>query len=105
MTDYADLEIGLHRRDAVTYGIELRFALPNTDAETRLDVDGPLVASIDTQVLDQIDDDDEYGRELGRGLFTGGFGAAFRTAVATSQSQGIRLRVRLVVDRNAAALH
>ncbi|MET0788255.1 MAG: CHAT domain-containing protein [Cellulomonas sp.] len=105
MTGYADLEVGLHRRDAVTYGIELRFALPSTDAETRLDVDGPLVASIDTQALDALDDDDEYGRLLGRDLFGGGFGAALRTAVATSQSQGVRLRVRLVVGPSASSLH
>src|SRR4051795_9260995 len=98
MTGYADLEIGLHRRDAVTYGIELRFALPDSDAEMRLDVEGPLVASIDTHVLDGIDDEDEYGRELGRGLFGGGFGAAFRSAIASSLSKGIRLRVRLAID-------
>ena len=50
-------------------------------------------------------DDDEYGRALGECLFGGGFGTAFRMAVATSQSEGVRLRVRLVMDSSAAALH
>ena len=45
--EYADLEIGLHRRDAVTWTVELRFSLPRTDAETQLDVSGPVLADID----------------------------------------------------------
>src|SRR5687768_3236665 len=103
--EYADLEIGLHRRDAVTWSVELRFSLPRTDAETQLDVSGPLLADIDPHELDAIDDDEEYGLMLGAGLLGHGVGAAYRTAVATSQSQGVRLRVRLVMGGSAAALH
>jgi hypothetical protein len=103
--EYADLEIGLHRRDAVTWTVELRFSLPRTDAETQLDVSGPLLANIDPRELDAIDDEEEYGLALGSGLFGHGVGAAFQTAVATSQSQGVRLRVRLVMGSSAAALH
>ena len=44
--EYADLEMSLHRRDAVTWTVELRFSLPRTDAETQLDVSGPLLARI-----------------------------------------------------------
>lgn len=33
MTGYADLEIGLHRRDAENYGVELRFIHPDGDAK------------------------------------------------------------------------
>src|SRR4051812_25723486 len=103
--EYADLEIGLHRRDAVTWTVELRFSLPRTDAETQLDVSGPLLAAIDARALDAIDDEEEYGLALGSGLFGHGVGAAFQTAVATSQSQGVRLRVRLVMGSSATALH
>jgi hypothetical protein len=103
--EYADLEIGLHRRDAVTWTVELRFSLPRTDAETQLDVSGPLLAHIDQRELDAIDDEEEYGLALGSGLFGHGLGAAFQTAVATSQSQGVRLRVRLVMGGSATALH
>ncbi len=105
MTDYADLEIGLHRRDALRYSVELRFALPDNDAETRLDIDGPLLALIDQRALDRLDDDEEYGLALGQGLFGGGLGSAFRTAVATSQSKGVRLRVRLAIGPTAMSLH
>src|SRR5918998_6045986 len=103
--EYADLEIGLHRRDAVTWTLELRFSLPHTDAETQLDVSGPLLADIDPHQLDAIDDDEEYGLALGSGLFGHGLGAAYQTAVETSQSQGVRLRVRLVMGASATALH
>jgi hypothetical protein len=85
--------------------VELRFSLPRTDAETQLDVSGPLLAHIDPRELDAIDDDEEYGLALGSGLFGQGLWAAFQTAVATSQSQGVRLRVRLVMGSSAAALH
>src|SRR3954447_6026048 len=103
--EYADLEVRLHRRDAVTWSVELRFSLPRTDAETQLDVSGPLLAAIDAHELDAIDDEEEYGLALGSGLFGHGVGAAFQTAVATSQGQGVRLRVRLVMGSSAAALH
>jgi CHAT domain-containing protein/SIR2-like protein len=103
--EYADLEIALHRRDAVTWAVELRFSLPRTDAETQLDVSGPLLADIDPRELDTIDDEEEYGLALGSGLFGQGVGAAFQTAVATSQSHGVRLRVRLVMGGSATVLH
>lgn len=102
---YADLEISLHRRNAVSWNVELRYSLPGTDGEVKLDVDGPLLADIDPSRLDHIDDTDEYGLALGRGLFGNGVGAAFQKAVATSQSEDVALRVRLVMGSNAGALH
>lgn len=105
MTEYADLEIGLHRRDAVTYSIELRLSRPGTDADNRLTADGPLVASIDPAALDAVVDDEEYGLALGRALFGGGLSAAFREAVAASQASGVRMRVRLVIGPSASRLH
>ncbi|WP_239571039.1 CHAT domain-containing protein [Geodermatophilus bullaregiensis] len=103
--EYADLEIGLHRRDAVTWTVELRFSLPRTDAETQLGVSGPLLAKINPHELDALEDEEEYGLALGSGLFGHGVSTAFQTAVATSQSQGVRLRVRLVMGSSATALH
>ncbi|MGY1636062.1 CHAT domain-containing protein [Geodermatophilus sp. SYSU D00742] len=103
--EYADLEIGLHRRDAVSLSVELRFSLPRSDGEVQLDTPGPLLADIDPRRLDALVDDEEYGLALGHGLFDHGVGAAYQTAVATSQSQRLPLRVRLVMGRNAAALH
>ncbi|HEX6263892.1 MAG TPA: CHAT domain-containing protein [Actinomycetota bacterium] len=103
--EYADLEISLHRRDAVSWSVELRFSLPGSDGESRLEADGPMLAEIDPRRLDLTGVDGEYGLELGRGLFAHGVGEAFRTAVATSQSVGATLRVRLVMGSSAVALH
>jgi hypothetical protein len=103
--EYADLEIGLHRRDAVTWSVELRFSLPRADADMRLDASGPLLAAIDPRVLDAMGDDDEYGRALGAGLFGPEVGAAFAKATALSLGHGVRLRVRLVMGSGATVLH
>ena len=103
--EYADLEIGLHRRDAITWTVELRFALPDNDAEVRLDVAGPLLATIDPRALDGILDDEEYGLTLGSGLFDHGVGNAFDKAFGVSQAKGMRLRVRLVIGSSATELH
>lgn len=104
-SEWADLEIGLHRRDAVSWSVELRYSLPGDDVETKLDVEGPLLAEIDPRELDAIDDDEEYGLALGRGLFQNGVGAAVHTAIATAQRERVPLRVRLLIGSNAEALH
>src|SRR3712207_7421254 len=46
-------EIGLHRRDAVSCTVELRFSLPRTDGEVQLTAPGPLLADIDPRALDR----------------------------------------------------
>ena len=102
---FGDLEISLHRRDAVSWSVGLRYSQPDSDVETKLDVDGPLMVELDPSRLDLIDDTDEYGVELGRGLLANGVGAALRTAIATSQSADAPLRVRLVMGSGAGALH
>jgi hypothetical protein len=106
MTDYADLEIGLHAREQSTWNVEFRFTLPNTDADTRLDSRGPLHVTIDPDELRQYEDDDRaYGEALGRALFAGAVGEAYRQARVAAQSQGVTLRVRLFVGPSAATLH
>src|SRR3954469_13482647 len=103
--DYADLEMAVHRRDAVTWTVELRYLPPGSEVETKLEASGPLQVGIDPRQLDDIEDDEEYGLELGKGLFGGGVGPAFQTAVATSQRDGVPLRVRLVIGSSATVLH
>jgi hypothetical protein len=106
MRDYADLEIGLHRRDGTTWRVELRYNQPLSDVDTRLDIEGPMVAAIDPAALHQLRDDEEaYGRALGAALLDGPVGEGYRVAVATSQAQGVTLRVRLLVGPSATALH
>ncbi len=103
--EFGDLEISLHRRDAVSWSVELRYSQPGSDGETKLDVDGPLMVDLDPSALDRIDDTEEYGAALGRSLLGDGVGTAFRTAIATSQAVDALLRVRLIMGGSAAALH
>lgn len=106
MTDYADLEIGLHAREHATWAVEFRFTQSNTDADTRLDSRGPLHVTIDPDALRQLGDDDRaYGEALGQALFTGPVGEAYRQARVAAQSQGVTLRVRLFVGPSAGVLH
>lgn len=106
MTDYADLEIGLHRRDESSWRVELRYSQHGADADTRLDTEGPLVTAIDPDDLRELVDDEEaYGRALGQALLTGAVGDAYRQAIAAAQSQGVTLRVRLFVGPSATPLH
>ena len=105
--EYADLEIGLHRRDAVTWNVELRFSLPRTDAETQLDV--VRAARWPTSTLDElddIDDEEEYGLALGAGLVRArASGPRSRPRSRPRRARACRLRVRLVMGSSAAALH
>jgi CHAT domain/SIR2-like domain len=106
VTDYADLEIGLHRRDGVSWRVELRYSQSRSDVDTRLDSEGPLIAALNPHDLsDVMDDEDAYGRKLGQALLSGEIGAAFRQASAEAQSQGVILRVRLMVGPSAMPLH
>ncbi len=69
MPDYADLEIGLHRRDAENYVIELRFSQPESDADTRLLQTTP-VLQFDFDALREYSlNDVRYGQLLAEQLF------------------------------------
>jgi hypothetical protein len=104
--EYADLEIGLHRRGEVNWSVEMRFSQPGSDADSRLArKDG--IARLDLNKLRELEDDIvEYGRELGRGLLgPAAIGDAFRHARQQAESYRRQLRVRLFVGPNAPELH
>jgi hypothetical protein len=104
MTDYADLEIGLHRRDGVTWRSEVRYSQQESDADINLE--GAPSVDIDPRALKELEPDTEsYGRALGQALLGGAVGNAYRQAIAAAQSQGVTLRVRLFVGPSATALH
>lgn len=105
MTDYADLEIGLHAREGVTWRAELRFSQPGSDADIRLDARGPVVTLDPDELRALADDEDEYGRVLGNALLGGSVGDGYRQAKAAALSKGITMRVRLLIGPSAARLH
>ena len=73
MTECADLEIGIHRYDPVSYTLEFRYSQPNSDVETRVDRgsgDKPILAYFDLQALQKLTPDPvEYGRALSKGSY------------------------------------
>jgi hypothetical protein len=107
MIAYADLEIGLHRRDTEGYSLDLRFNHPESDADVRLTGSGSSLAQFDLAHLRQVAYDDEaYGRLLAQSLFADpAVQAAFAQAVGTAQALESPLRLRLFIGPSAPELH
>lgn len=108
MSDFADLELGLHRYDPESYSVELRFSQPESDAEIRLVRGGEphLLRLPFARLRELAADPAAYGAELGAALFADReLEAAFEQARATAQSLGLPLRVRLFIGPTAPELH
>ena len=106
MSDYAELEIGLHRRDADAYRVDLRFQQPGSEADVRLVDRDPTPVRFDWEVLETLDDAAAYGALLGQNLFVDEqVRTTFAQAQAAAQSQGQSLRLRLFVGPSAPELH
>jgi len=105
MPSYADLEIGLHRYDADNYLVEMRFSQPESDADTRLLRENP-VLNFDVRALRQHHlDDVAYGQALTQILFgPPQVLAAFNQARSNAQALDVPLRVRLFVGPSAPEL-
>jgi len=105
-TRYADLEIGLHRRQEDAYTVEMRFERPGSDADSRSD---DAQARFDLNALRACANDPAaYGQALTESLFKDSADrSAFERArdLAKSQTPPLGLRVRLAVGPSAPELH
>ncbi|NTV65370.1 MAG: CHAT domain-containing protein, partial [Oscillochloris sp.] len=103
---FADLEIGLYRRDAESFTVELRYTRPDDAADIRLSTDHPALAIFDLGTLFDLDSDPEaYGRALSGMLFADpAVLAAFAEARATTAAQEGVLRLRLFLDPSVPEL-
>ena len=108
MTEYALLEIGLHRHDANWYRVEPRLLLPDEDVERRPPAASSLLARFD---LEQLGRHVAYGDEYGPLLTDSLFGPQeLRTLFAQAralqaQDPPVPLRLRLYVGPSAPELH
>jgi CHAT domain/SIR2-like domain len=103
---YADLEIGLHRRDADSYAVDMRFNQPDSDADIRLLADLALARFDSAQLHDLALDPTSYGQALSASLFAEpAVRAAFDQACTSAQSLDAPLRVRLFIGPSAPELH
>lgn len=107
MSNYAELELNLTRRDSELYAVELRYTTPGSDAETHLGHDRPLLVRFDNQKLLTVElDARRYGQVLAAGLFAQAeLASAFAQARAQAQSLATPLRIRLSLDATALELH
>lgn len=104
-TDYAELEIGLHYRDEASYGVELRFSMPDSDADIRPPEQAPLV-EFNREKLRALElNAVGYGAQLTRDLFVEPVKVFFAAAKSASQTANKSLRVRLWIDPRASKLH
>lgn len=106
-TRYADLEIGLHRRDRKTWTVELRFNNPKSEVDDRFEAGGSLRVGLDLDALWQERyDADAYGRRLTESFFGApGVDHWFDKARSLAQSDDLSLRVRLLIGASAPELH
>lgn len=103
-TIYAELELGLHRVQAESYQIELRFTDPGSEAETALRR-GP--CAIDPQaLLPLLQDPRGYGQALADQVFADAQVLAYLRQVKTAvEAAGHWLRLRLLIGPTAPGLH
>ncbi len=107
MAEYAELEIGLHRRDAASYTVEFRFSQPNSEVDVRLGNGQPAQVEIDLDQLNELAyEPDEYGKKLTE-IFFGNLSirTAFIQAKTSSETLSTPLRVRLMIGPSAPRLH
>ena len=107
MTEYADLEIGLHRRDASSYTVEFRFNQPNSEADIRIGQDQAALATIYPDELNKVAHDvAAYGKKLTEYFFASPtVQTAFAQARASTQTLDAPLRMRLLIGPSAPELH
>jgi len=99
MTEYAELEIGVHRRDADNYVLELSLNRPDSEAENRVSS----TMQLDIEALRSLElDDTAYGRQLMTSLCAD---PEVKEIFAVAQSFDGALRVRLTIGPSAPELH
>ena len=107
MTDFADLEINLTNSDDGKYAVEMRFTQPNSDVDTRVGADAPILVVLDLPALQGLKDDpQEYGLALTGSLFADEkMRTGFALARASAETSKAALHVRLQIGSNAAELN
>lgn len=107
MTDFADLELSLHQREAGVFTVEMRFSQPGSDADIRIGQARPVTAQFDfPDLLKKSGDPSAYGTALTKSLFADkDLLAAFSQARASAQTSQSPLRIRLAVGPSAVELN
>ena len=107
MQTCAELEIGLTRRDAGSYAVELRFSQPGSDTDVRVSGREGLVCTFDRERLRGLQlQPDAYGQALGEALFAAPeVAATLARAEVAAAGLATPLRLRLAIAADAPELH
>ena len=107
MSNYADLEIGLHRRDVEAYTVEFRYSPPDSDADVGTGRGQAAQVTFDFEALLKLDNDPEaYGQKLTQFFFAEPLvQSTFLQARSNAQALSAALRVRLLIGPSAPELH
>jgi len=100
MSDYANLEMAIRKRDDVSYFIHFRFNGAGDEAEQASDPD-PVVTLSPASIKD--DDPAAYAAKLGAAIFTPEVAHVF--ALYRVQAGSALLRVRITIESSAPELH
>jgi predicted ATPase len=100
MAQYAELELSLERQSADSFAVELRFSLPDNDADLKGKAEGHRFAIDELRQL--VHDPAAYGRRLGHDLFQV---PHVRESFAVVKSRGLDLRFRLSLAPTDQDLH
>ena len=104
MSQFADLEIGLHRRDGDSYAVDFRYNQPDSDTDVRL---GQGVARFDLPALARLHaGSQDYSSALTASMFADpAVQSAFAQALTSAQTLNLQLRMRLLIGPSAPELH
>ena len=107
MSAYAELEIGLHRRDLGVYNVDFRYNQSDSDADIRLSLDEDTKLSLDLEALSQLtSNNDAYSQKLSQDFFANpNIQSVFSKARTSAASQNLDLRIRLLVGQSAPELN
>ncbi len=107
MNDPADLELSLHRRDAVRYTVDLVFSQPGSEADVRpLGQQSVCVIFEMDRLQEMALDPVGYGRALTEMLLDDpALASAFAECRTAAQRDRISLRLRLAIAPDAPELH
>jgi hypothetical protein len=106
MAEYADLEIGLHRRDPGSYAIDFRFSQPKSETDIRLGQEKRIQVAIDLDELNRLSHDPQaYSQALTQAFFSApDLQTAFAQARTSAESLDSILRFKLTIGQSAAEL-
>lgn len=107
MEQVADLELGLHRREAGKYTVEMRYSQPGSETDIRLGQDRVINAEFNFEELNKkAENAQAYGSALAKALFTDpDLLKEFSKARVSAQTAKTPLRVRLVIGPSAPELN